>query len=675
MAAAVDNAIEQRVLLHVPTTRDREITCALLAEAGLECVPCANLADLIREIAAGAGVLLVTEEIVAAAGIDEVLASLGKQAGWSDLPVVMLMRGGVESPSAARVLGALRNVTVLERPAPMRSVLSAVQAALRARRRQYQIRDQMKYMRRAKSALGDSKRLSAAIGESINYGVWVCEADGRNVYASRSFLELIGMTQQECAGFGWIKALHPDDVEATQAAWQVCLREGSNWYREHRIKGADGGWHPVLACGVPVRNEHDRIVKWAGINLDISRLKEAEGSERAARMEAERISRLKDEFLATLSHELRTPLSAILGWSHILLRGNPTADDLRQGLETIERNARIQTKLIEDLLDMSRIISGKIRLDVLSIHPASFIEAAIETVRPAAEAKEVRLEQNLEPDAGPVLGDPSRMQQVIWNLLSNAIKFTPKKGAVQVFLERRGPNVEIRVMDSGEGISAEFLPSVFERFRQADGSTARRHGGLGLGLAIVKQLTELHGGTVGATSPGKGLGSTFVVSLPLAATGHTPAVPRRRRSAVPAAQPFDCRQTSLNGLKVLVVDDEADARDLLQRILEECEAEVVTADSAAEGIRLVASFIPDVLVSDIGMPGVDGYEFLRRVRALEPRSVGQLPAIALTAFARSEDRSRALLNGYSVHVAKPVEPSELVATVAAVAGRTAAARS
>ena len=671
MAGAVDNPIERRVCILVPTAKDREITCALFAGADLACIVCEDLAQLSQEFAAGAGALLVTEDIIGAEGIDELLAALSGQAGWSDIPIVMLMRGGVESPAAARVLAALRNVTVLERPAPMRSVLSAVQAALRARQRQYQIRDQFKTIRRARTALGDSKRLYAAIGESINYGVWVCEPDGRNVYVSKSFLDLIGMTQEECSGAGWIKALHPDDIEATRAAWQACVRSGENWYREHRFKGVDGQWHPVLACGVPVRNEHDRIIKWAGINLDISRLKESEERERAARMEAERTGRLKDEFLATLSHELRTPLSAILGWAHILRRGNPTADDLRQGLDTIERNARVQTKLIEDLLDMSRIISGKVRLDVMPIHPMSFIEAAVETMRPAAEAKGVLLEQSLDPAAGPVLGDVSRLQQVIWNLVSNAIKFTPKGGKVQVLLERRDPNVDIRVVDSGEGIGTDFLPSVFERFRQADGSTARRHGGLGLGLAIVKHLIEMHGGTVAATSAGKGLGSTFSVSLPLAAIRRDAESPKRPRGQFVGPQATNGRQASLTGLKVLVVDDESDSRNLLRRILEECHAEVATAGSAVEGVQLVASFSPDVLVSDIGMPGVDGYEFLRRVRALEPRSAARLPAIALTAFARSEDRSRALLSGYSVHVAKPVEPSELVATVAAVAGRTA----
>ena len=423
------------------------------------------------------------------------------------------------------------------------------------------------------------------------------------------------------------------------------------------------------------------VAAQAAIAIDNARLYEAAqmaaeerrqllDSERSARSEAERASAMKDEFLATLSHELRTPLSAILGWSQVLRLRSVGEAELRQGLEAIERNARVQTQLIEDLLDMSRIISGKLRLDIHPLEPILFIEAAIETVRPAADAKGIRLEKVLDPAAGPISGDPNRLQQVIWNLLSNAIKFTPKDGKVQVLLERVSSHVEISVADTGIGIKPEFLPYVFDRFRQADATTTRTFGGLGLGLAIAKHLAELHGGTVRVTSPGEGEGTTFAVHLPLTAVHRTGATGERLHPRGTKAVAMDFEHTDLTGIKVLVVDDELDARVLVQRVLAECNAEVLTASNASEALALVAQERPDVLVSDIGMPDVDGFELLRRVRGLGQNRGGSVPAIALTAFARSQDRTRALRTGFLVHVSKPIEPSELVATVASVAARS-----
>jgi PAS domain S-box-containing protein len=394
--------------------------------------------------------------------------------------------------------------------------------------------------------------------------------------------------------------------------------------------------------------------------------------ERAARTEAERTNAMKDAFLANLSHELRTPLSSIVGWSHVLRRSVPDHAELRRGLEAIERSARMQTQLIEDLLDMNRITSGKVRLDVQPVDPLAVIEAAVETVRPAAEAKGIRVDRLLDPRAGPISGDPNRLQQVVWNLLSNAIKFTAKDGRVQVGLGRVDSLVAISVADTGVGIRPEFLPYVFEPFRQQDGSTARRHAGLGLGLAIVQHLVELHGGTVEARSPGEGRGATFVVYLP-------PTVARDGDDGLAAHPPgaaaqLDLPPSVLAGVKVLIVDDQPDARDLIERVLRDCGAAVFAAASADEAIAFVEAERPHVLVSDLGMPEVDGFELLRRVRGLGPVRGGALPAIALTAFARSQDRTRALRAGFLAHVTKPVELSELVATVAAVAGRATDSR-
>ena len=393
-------------------------------------------------------------------------------------------------------------------------------------------------------------------------------------------------------------------------------------------------------------------------------------SERAARGAAELASRMKDEFLATLSHELRTPLSAILGWVHLLRGPHVAPEELRRGLDTIDRNARMQTQLIEDLLDMSRITSGKVRLDVQPVQPATFIEAALETVRPAAEAKGVRLTKVLDASAGPVYGDPARLQQVVWNLLNNAIKFTSRGGRVQVVLERVNSHVELSVADTGIGIEPGLLERVFERFTQADSSTTRRYGGLGLGLAIVKHLVEQHGGTVRAQSAGRDKGATFTIHLPLAVVQSGAVEPARRHPQAPPTVAADFKHVDLSGVTVLVVDDQPDARDLMARLLGDCGARVLTAGNAVEALALVEREKPDVLLSDIGMPDVDGYELLRRVRALGEARGGRVPAIALTAFARSEDRTRALHHGFRVHLAKPVDPAELIATVGSVTGRT-----
>ncbi|HET9531462.1 MAG TPA: ATP-binding protein, partial [Blastocatellia bacterium] len=383
-------------------------------------------------------------------------------------------------------------------------------------------------------------------------------------------------------------------------------------------------------------------------------------------------SRLKDEFLATVSHELRTPLNAILGWARMLRTGRLDEENRSRAVETIERNARLQAQLIEDLLDVSRIITGKLRLNAQPVTLVTVVEAAIDSLRPSIEAKGLRLEVTLDPRAGPVSGDPDRLQQVLWNILSNAVKFTPKSGRIQVRLERINSHTEITVSDTGKGITPEFLPFVFDRFSQADGSMTRLQGGLGLGLAIVRHLVELHGGSVHAYSPGEGLGATFTVRLPLMIVQDSERFPReaaqRRHPTAGHDVSFEC-SAMLDGLKVLVVEDEPDARELLVAVLGQCGAVVTAVASAAEGLAYIEESKPDVIVSDIEMPGEDGYSFIRKVRSLESRSGGRTLAAALTAYARVEDRLRALSAGFDTHVAKPVEPAEIVAVVASLAGR------
>lgn len=401
-------------------------------------------------------------------------------------------------------------------------------------------------------------------------------------------------------------------------------------------------------------------------------LQESLAHEQDARQAAEDANRLKDEFLATVSHELRTPLNAILGWSQMLQNKNLSKDLSEKALSTIERNARMQSQLIDDILDVSRIITGKLRLDVRAVDLADVIEAAIETVRPAAEAKNIRLQSLFDSHVEPISGDRDRLQQVVWNLLSNAVKFTPKEGRVQIRLERINSRLEITVSDTGKGIEPDFLPYVFDRFRQSDSATTRRHGGLGLGLAIVRQIVELHGGTVSVMSEGGNHGSTFIVCLPLLPVRNEIINFTNKKAAAGRLHQknlsIDCLP-ELSDLRVLLVDDEADSRELLKIILDNCEADVTTASSAAEAFELFQNSRFDIIISDIGMPDEDGFSLIRKIRKLSAERGGKIPAIALTAYARAEDRQQALRAGFQMHVAKPVEPDELLTVVANLAGR------
>ena len=505
--------------------------------------------------------------------------------------------------------------------------------------------------------------------------------DGHLDYYNRQWYDYTGLPPGSTGNEAWDGLLHPDDFERTLEVYSAALRSGALYEHEFRLRRAsDGAYRWFLGRALPIKDASGNVLRWFGTDTDIHERKQLQErnerllfSERAARSEAERTSQMKDEFLATLSHELRTPLNAILGWSQVLRDGHANPEDLAQGLATIERNARAQTQIIEDLLDMSRIIAGKVRLDVQRIELAPTLEAAIETMRPAADAKGIRLQAVLDPLALPVSGDPNRLQQIFWNLLSNAIKFTPKGGRVQVVLERVNSHLEVSVSDTGQGIAPAFLPHVFDRFRQADATTTRQHGGLGLGLAIVKQLVELHGGGVRVKSGGLGAGATFIVDLPLTVL-HPEAEPpeseRRHPQAGWSDTPLSSQRLDLTGVEVLVVDDEPDARALVKRLLGDRGAGVRTAGSAAEALRLIGEARPDVLVSDIGMPGEDGYALIRRVRTLSVGGGGAIPAIALTAYARSEDRMKVVLAGFQMHVSKPVEPAELLTMVASLAGRT-----
>jgi PAS domain S-box-containing protein len=485
-------------------------------------------------------------------------------------------------------------------------------------------------------------------------------------------LRAAGIAREQVLGRLFWETPWWDGLPEMQAGWPARLasaaRSDGPVFSEDLYQAADGT-RVAAASLTAVRDSNGKVEFFIVQASDITERKRVEEERERLLREAQEANRLKDEFLATVSHELRTPLTAILGWAHLLRGGQLEGEGAARALETIERNARAQAQLIDDLLDVSRIVTGKLRLDVVPVDPPSFIDPAVEAVRPAAEAKGVRLQKLIDTGVGTVMGDPARLQQVVWNLLSNAVKFTPRGGRVQVRLERVNSNVEIAVSDTGAGIDPEFLPHVFERFRQADQRTTRQHGGLGLGLAIVRHLVELHGGAVHANSAGEGTGATFTVTLPVASVHRREDAQGRVHPAARDTLPAHECPERLDGLRVLVVDDEPDARELLSVGLGQCGAEVTTASSAQEALEAVAGAKFDILISDIGMPGEDGYELIRRVRALPAGAGGRTPAVALTAYARTEDRLRAMRAGFEMHVSKPVELTELVVVLANLARR------
>jgi PAS domain S-box-containing protein len=505
------------------------------------------------------------------------------------------------------------------------------------------------------------------LAEAIPQLVWTTEPDGRIDYVSKQFVDYTGRPQEAALDEGWGRWLvHPDDLDGTVAAWKEAVETRDEYEHQHRFRGVDGAYLWFHSRARALRDPDGRISKWFGTSTDIDaqrRVAEERErlltAERAARSEAERAARVKDEFVATLSHELRTPLNAIVGWAQFLLRDASDPGRVHKGLEVIDRNARLQAQMVDDLLDLSRIISGKLRLDIGQVDLRQVIDDVISSLQPAADAKEIEARTELA-ECGLIQGDPSRLQQVMWNLLSNAIKFTDRQGKVTVRLVERHGSVEISVTDTGQGISAEFMPHVFERFRQADASTTRQFGGLGLGLSIAKQLTELHGGLISVDSEGEGRGATFHVVLPIA---------RSTRAAVPVADPVPVDPERLAGLRVLVVEDEDDARELTRQILESLGARVTAVSNTPAALAAFDLERPDVIVSDLGMPGQDGYELIRQLRIREAALGGLTPAAALTAQARSEDRKRALMAGFQSHLAKPVDPVELSAVVAELAGR------
>ncbi len=674
------SADQLRVLVLAPTTADAEAIVKLFAVSNIACETFGNMSALCAAFRDDAGVLMIAEESLTA-DFDALARCIQNQPVWSDIPIILLSRSGAESAAMTQAVQRIANVSVIERPVRVTTLVSLTRSSLRARARQFQVRDHLAERERSEQTIREGEQRYRLLIENVkDYAIFMIDVNGNVASWNEGAETILGYSSDEILNQSAEILFTPED-----RANGTPLREMDEARRTGRA--TDMRWHlrkhneRFFVDGVmtAVYSDAGELLGFSKLMKDVTEQHRIESeresllkSERAARSEAERAGRMKDEFLATLSHELRTPLNAILGWSQ-LLRGAPgQSEDMQEGLAVIDRNARSQSQIIEDLLDMSRIISGKVRLEMQRVDLAAQVESAVETVSPAADAKGVRLQVELDPNVPTINADPNRLQQVLWNLLNNAVKFTSKSGAVTVRMQCVASQIRIDVSDTGEGIAPEFLPFVFDRFRQADASTTRRYGGLGLGLSIVKQIIEMHGGTIAAASAGKGAGASFGVTLPIAAANIEPLSAKGSAYSAPhsANQALaDAKLPSLEGISVLVIDDENDARTLLRRLLSDCKAQVSIAATVEEAIVQLEVSPPNVWISDISMPGEDGYSLIARVRALPADRGRDTPAIALTAYARSEDRTQALAAGFDYHVAKPVEPAVLISTIAALAAR------
>jgi PAS domain S-box-containing protein len=534
--------------------------------------------------------------------------------------------------------------------------------------------------KRAEEALRQQREWLQVTLSSIGDAVIASDTNGAVTFLNPVAESLTRWKQEEAQGRQLREVFNIVNEQTRQTVDNPALRamrEGSivGLANHTTLIAQDGTEMPIDDSGAPIKGAEGKIIGAVLIFRDITERKLVEeerskllASERAAREKAEAANRSKDEFVAMISHEIRSPLNSILGWAQMLRKGKFDQAETERAVEIIERSAKSQSQLIEDLLDISRVITGKLTLNVRSVELAQIIEAAMDSIRPAADAKAIQLQARIESRSSLVSGDPNRLQQVVWNLLSNAVKFTPKHGRVEVSLERVDSQLQLKVRDSGVGINPEFLPFVFDRFSQANTTSERKFGGLGLGLAIVRHLVELHGGTAQADSPGEGQGATFTVTLPVKAVrDETSEIERAAPAARHAGSLADA--ITLDGLRVMIVDDEAETRDLLTAMLTRRGAEVKACASAAEALEEIEQWRPLVLVSDIGMPDEDGYALIGKLRALGAKRGGDVPAVALTAYARSEDRMRALASGFQMHVPKPIEAGELIVVIASLAGR------
>ncbi|HEU0204162.1 MAG TPA: ATP-binding protein [Burkholderiaceae bacterium] len=625
-----------RVLLLAPTAADAALSGVIFAEAKLALHISADVAELAAQIARGAGVVVLTDDVLAAMDPRRLLDALKEQPPWSDLPLILLARAGTQSQNAIAAVEILGNVTVLERPVHVSTLLGAVRTALRARRRQYELRDKM-------AALHRSEQLFRTLSETVPSMIWTAAPDGTITYTNRRWLEYTGLTPEENAREWTERVLHPDDRARCIEKWTRALHTCSAYEIEVRNRRHDGVYRWFVTRAVPLRNASGQVIAWFGVTTDIHDQKQFQEQLREA-------DRRKDEFLAVLAHELRNPLAPIRNSLEILRRRAESPAALDESRAMMERQVAQMVRITDDLLDVSRITRGKLELRREPIELAAVIKSALDTARPLIEAGGHDVAVDLGPDDVRVNADPVRLAQVFSNLLNNACKYMHDGGRIFLTAVSTGGEVAVTVRDQGIGIAAAALPTIFDMFTQADGSLVKAQGGLGIGLALAKQLVEMHGGRITGASDGPGKGSEFTVYLPVLGAAPAPAAP-------PAPDPLEDRRPDPKARRVLVVDDNVDAAESLSMLLHLMGGEVATAFDGAQAVRTAADFRPDVILLDIGMPYMDGYEAARQIRA-QPWGKHILLA-ALTGLGQEHDRDLAREAGFDAHFTKPIQPADL----------------
>ncbi|NDJ24883.1 response regulator [Nostoc sp. B(2019)] len=642
-----------RFLLLEDSLLDAELIQAMLTEGGIDCelVRVETSADFLAALETKVFDLILAD--YALPSFDGISALEIARNRCPDVPFIFVSAALGEELAIEALKNGATDYVLKQR---LGRLVPSVQRALREAQERCE-------RQRAEDSLQKSEARYRRIVDTSYEGIWMIDSQARTEFVNQRIFEMLGYTPEEMFGRAIFDFMDQADSIATQQKLEW-LKQEANDLKESRLRCKDGSYIWTLISARAIWSEQGEFLGAIAMLTDITDRKRTESErdrllerERAARAEAEAANRIKDEFLAVLSHELRSPLNPILGWSRLLQSRKFDETALKRALETIERNAKLQAQLIEDLLDVSRILQGKINLNMTAVDLASTIEAAMETVRLAAEAKTIQIQTMLDPAVGQVLGDSARLQQVLWNLLSNAVKFTPSGGQVNVLLECVDAQAQITVSDNGKGISPDFLPHVFEYFYQGDSTTTRKFGGLGLGLALVRHLVEMHGGTVWAQSPGEEQGSIFTVQLPLLKDS---AIIKDETNTVLT----NATASPLTGIQILLVDDNADTRDFFSFVLEEFGALVTAVASANEALQALAQSKPDILLSDIGMPEMNGYMLIEQVRALETKEGRQqIPAIALTAYAGEMNQQQTLTAGFQQHIAKPVAPEELLTAI------------
>jgi PAS domain S-box-containing protein len=646
MPTEVTHTPELRVLVLAPTLRDGRVTQTLLDRANISCARCENCLSMVTEFAQGVGAILLTDAAFSDPQFERLLLALASQPSWSDVPAVLLCHA--EAPQfATDMLNRLRNVTLLERPTSSRTLLSSVQAALRARARQYELRERIEALGSSEAALRESERQFRTMVDTIPQLAWMAHADGYVHWYNRRWYEYTGTTPQEMEGWGWQSVHDPKYLPRALEGWRASIANGTHFEMEFPIRAADGHFRMFLTRVLPLKGDNGQVLQWFGTNTDMDEAKRTEVQLRATEAALRDADRRKDSFLATLAHELRNPLAPIRTAAQILGSPRLASQQLQWAQGVIQRQVGHMALLLDDLLDVARITQGKLELKRERVRLTEVVDAAVEAARPLLDGKHHQLSIALPSEELMLQADPLRLSQILTNLLTNAAKYTDSSGHIQLSGVVEDGTLFLAVKDNGIGIPAEALTRIFEMFSQIDGASVRADGGLGIGLALVKGLLELHGGTIEAKSDGPGRGSQFIVRLPLLASNVTE----------PRAAGLDAAPVAAAARRVLVADDNKDAADALAMLLALAGHEVRVVHGGRAALAVAQTFRPDVALLDIGMPDLNGHEVARQLRR-EPWGTC-IRLIALTGWGGDEDRRRAIDVGFDRHLIKPINPAAL----------------